>query len=152
MQRRIVMPLLITLIGLMGCSKLATFSLKPISEVEFSVAEGLWHDVNLTNRSGRDLHEVRLTLTVIGEKGDPHSEERFFAQWPNGHTVKVSLSIWNSQSNVQKISLFGSSKEGRIESTWLSPPPRQDKPLSTPKPPETNPSPTSTPEPTKANP
>jgi hypothetical protein len=97
-----------------GCSK-------TISGFECELDRGAWwHDVYLTNKSGENLHEVKVTLTLTGEKGEPRSEERYYAQWSAGQTLKVSLSVENSPINVQKISLSGSCTEGRINSTWTS--------------------------------
>lgn len=115
MHRRIIISiLLISLLIMVGCQQ------PTISGIEYSLAEGsFWHDINLTNKSGKDLHEVKMTLTLIGEKGEPRSENRYYVVWPNGQTINVSLSVENSPINVQKISLAGSCTEGSIDSTWI---------------------------------
>jgi hypothetical protein len=93
---------------------------KTINGFSFKLDKGeWWHDVYLTNTSGEDLHEVNVTLTLIGENGKPCSENRYYSRWGKEQTVKVSLSVSNSPDNVQKISFAGSSTEGPINSTWV---------------------------------
>ncbi|HWT00992.1 MAG TPA: hypothetical protein VN256_12160 [Pyrinomonadaceae bacterium] len=116
MYRRIFVPLLLAVfLATPGCQSSA-----PIKEIVLTkLEEGIvWHDVHFTNRSGRDLHEVNLTLTVIGEEGTPRSEERYYATWPKDETKNFSLSSKNSPRNVQKISLAGSCAEGRVNLVW----------------------------------
>jgi hypothetical protein len=128
MDRRTGIPLfLMILLTTIACDKL-----KPISKIDCTLDSGtFWHDVHLTNNSGKDLHEVNVILTLIGEKGEPRSEKRYYVQWPDGETVKVSLSAENSPLNVQKISLAGSCTEGKIDSAWRNPPPSRSKPAAT---------------------
>jgi hypothetical protein len=104
---------------MIGCSKISGF--------ESAVDQGTlaWHDVYLANKSGKDLHEVNMTLTIVGENGEPRSEKKYFAQWLNGETIKVSFPIGNTH-NVQKIMMVGSCKEGRIDYTRPNPPAHLD--------------------------
>ena len=110
--RRLIPLLLMVALLMIGCGK-------TINEFECELDKGdWWHDVYLTNKSGEDLHEVKLTLTLTGEKDDPRSEKRYFALWSAGQTVKVSLTVGNSPLNIQKIALSGSSTEGQLKSSW----------------------------------
>lgn len=105
---------------------LAAACQRRIEGIEYSLDESrpvagfktLWHDVHLTNRSGRNLHEVRLTLTLVGEDGMPRAEQKYYALWPEGQKMTISLSRENSPANVQKMSLNGECDEGRIDYTW----------------------------------
>ncbi len=116
MYRRIAIPLLlIFILTIISCQK-------SINGLECKLDKGsIWHDVYLTNKSGKDLHEVKMTLTLMGEKGGPRSEDRYYVLWSNGQTVKSSLSVENSPLNVQKITLAGSCTEGKIDSEWINP-------------------------------
>jgi hypothetical protein len=105
------------LLTMAGCERPSA-----IDGIECSVDTGAWHDVYLINKSGKDLHEVKMSLTLIGEKGEPRSEDRYYVLWANGQIVKTSLSMENSPLNVQRISLTGSCTEGRIDSSWPNPP------------------------------
>lgn len=99
-----------------------------VEGIEYSLDESrpvagfktLWHDIHLTNRSGRDLHEVRLTLTLVGEDGSPRAEQKYYALWPEGQRMMASLSRENSPVNVQKVSLTGECAEGRINYAWTT--------------------------------
>jgi hypothetical protein len=116
MHRRIIIPLLLLVVlPMLGCGK-------QINGLELSKFDKgtFWHDLYLTNKSGEELHEVRMKLTLTGEDGKPLSEERYYVVWSKGQTIKVSLSVENSPINVQKISLAGSCTEGRINATWVN--------------------------------
>ena len=116
MHRRILIPMLLMII--IGCP-----SPPLISGLECSIDKGLvWHDVYLINESGKDLHEVKVVLTLTGEDDQPRTESRYYALWSNGQTIKTPLSEENSPYNVQKISLVGSCTEGKIDSSWPNPP------------------------------
>lgn len=113
----VITLLLIALIPAAGCWK----QLPPVNGIELQKLDAgdWWHDIHFINKSGKDLHEVKLTLTIVGEDGDPSSEDRYYALWSDGQTVNISLSIENSPLNVQKISLSGSCSEGEIASSWI---------------------------------
>lgn len=117
MRRRILVPIfLVTILPMIGCQK-------PINGFEGAVDQGTlaWHDVYLTNRSGTDLHKVNVTLSIVGENAEPRSEKKYFAQWSNGETIKISFPIGNTR-NVQELSMVGTSSEGQIDYTLAKPP------------------------------
>lgn len=105
---------------------LAAACQRRVEGIEYSLDESrpvagfktLWHDIHLTNRSGRDLHEVRLTLTLVGEDGRPRAEQKYYVLWPDGQRMTVSLSRENSPVNVQKVTLTGECAEGLIDYAW----------------------------------
>jgi len=84
-----------------------------------SISQGMiYHDVLLTNNSRTDLHECNLNIITIGETGERPSEPRYFAVWPKGQKQTV-LPSEKSPKNVQKVSVVGACKEGRIDLTWV---------------------------------
>ena len=95
---------------------------KPRPQVQNITArldEGIiWHDVYFTNEGYDDLHEVNLSISLIGEKGERKSESRYFAVWTADQEQKVSFEAKNSPFNVQKISITGSCEEGDISLFW----------------------------------
>ena len=126
MHRRMFVPLLVAVfLAAHGCMSSAQINGIALNKLE----EGfVWHDVHFTNKSGKDLHEVNVTLTLIGEEGTPRSEERYYATWLKDQTMNVSLSSKNSPRNVQKISMAGSCAEGRINLVWAPKERRSDTP------------------------
>ncbi|HKS28139.1 MAG TPA: hypothetical protein VJS44_09980 [Pyrinomonadaceae bacterium] len=120
MRRHIAVLFLIALSFLtFGCRKKVTgieYRLDPGTAVQ-GVKLG-WHNIYFANRSGQDLHEVHLTVTVLGEDGTPVEEKKYYAAWLNGQTVEVSLSREKSPINVQKVSLSGTCDEGEIDYNW----------------------------------
>ena len=109
----------IALLILSGCTQEKKEPPRPISEFACKLDKGLWHDVYVTNQSGRMLSEVTITLTIVGENGKAHSEQRYYAVWPHNKSNNVSLQMANSPRNVQKISMTGLSTEGRIAASWV---------------------------------
>jgi hypothetical protein len=105
-----------------GELKKQIISMEPRSDIDCIKAEkldqGLWHDIHFVNDCGKDLHEVRVSISLIGEKGDRASESRYFSLWPNGKSQIVSLKIANSPVNVQKFGMTGYCKEGDITLNW----------------------------------
>lgn len=120
MRRTIVVSLLLACLSLtaVGCRE-------RIDGIEYELIQGqiagvtTWHDVNFTNKSGRDLHEVKVAVTLIGESGEPMSEPKYYVSWPDGQTYKVSFPYAKSPVNVQKVRLAGSCDEGSIDYTWI---------------------------------
>jgi hypothetical protein len=102
-----------------GCVRVPKPAPPKISGFSCRLDKGLWHDVYVTNQSGQRLNEVNITLSIVGENGIVHSEQRYYAVWPNDKTNNISLQMVNSPQNVQKISMTGSSAEGQIAVSWV---------------------------------
>lgn len=119
MKERQIKPMIIALtifLVSIGCASCQN----KVEGIKAKLDEGvLWHDVELTNESGKDLHEVKIAISLTGENGDVKSESRYFAVWPNGRKQRVSFEIKNSPRNVQKIEILGKCDEGSISSYWI---------------------------------
>lgn len=76
------------------------------------------HDIDFTNESGMDLHEIKVTICLIGEDGIEKCEPKYIGAWPNGETQRLSISIGNSPSNVKKFAIQGRCNEGTINQAW----------------------------------
>jgi hypothetical protein len=81
--------------------------------------EFIWHDFYFYNRSDKDLHEVKITVSVTGETGRQQSKSVYFAVWPSGQRQLVQFPVNDATRNVQKYSLTGSCNEGNVDSYWL---------------------------------
>ena len=90
-----------------------------VQNITARLDEGIiWHDVYFTNTGLYDLHEVNISISLIGEKGERKAENRYYAVWSADQEQKVSFEAQNSPFNVQKISITGSCKEGDISLFW----------------------------------
>jgi hypothetical protein len=116
----------ISVLFLIALSLLTFGCRKKVAGIEYrldpgTVVQGVkvgWHNIYFTNRSGQDLHEVHLIVTITGEDGTPVNEQKYYALWHNNQTVEVSLSREKSPINVQKVSLSGTCDEGEIDYNW----------------------------------
>jgi len=79
------------------------------------IETGLWHAADFLNESGMDLHNVTVTITAVGGRGEQRSEPRTFPLWAGGRTQRVELDVANSPSDLQKISMNGWCDEGNID-------------------------------------
>ena len=118
-QKTLVVFISIALLMASGCNEVKKTAPPKISNFSCRLDKGLWHDVYVTNQSGQKLNEVNITLTLVGENGKVHSEQRYYAVWPHNKTNNISLQIVNSPQNVQKISMTGASEEGQIAVSWV---------------------------------
>jgi hypothetical protein len=119
-QRKILAVLISTaLLIASGCVVPKKQAPPKISSFSCRLDKGLWHDVYITNQSGQRLNEVKITLTIVGENGKTHSEQRYYAVWPHNKTNNISLQMVSSPHNVQKISMTGLSAEGEIAVSWV---------------------------------
>ena len=112
------LSLLIVLhIMLTGCSKPPP----PVSGLHCSVDEGwlISDDVYFTNKSGKDLTEVHVTMTLIGEKGDQQPINRYWANWHSGEIQHISISGSISVVGIQKVQLSGRCDQGIISDSWV---------------------------------
>jgi len=114
MYKIISLALVISLFSITSC-----LPKKKITGFECQLDSGLWHDVHLTNNSGRTLREVKIILSIVGQDGKVHTEPRYFARWQDGEKNIVSLTIAKSPINVQKVSITGTCLEGEIASSWV---------------------------------
>jgi hypothetical protein len=78
----------------------------------------VWHAVDFVNGSSMDLHNVRVSISLVGENGGQKSEQRYFGLWSAGQKQHVELKSENSPKNVQKFSLDGWCDEGNIVGSW----------------------------------
>jgi hypothetical protein len=114
-MQRITLIVLLTILSIWmsGCQG-------KIEKIDFFLDDGhLWHDVVLTNKSGKDLHQVNVTVTLIGDKGEQGSEAEQFNIWGDGQQQRISFTMKHSPEKVRKIVLKGDCKEGEIEAYWV---------------------------------
>jgi hypothetical protein len=125
-RRRQIVPLLIALLVVIVGGSLAVFVLAKKSPPPISGFEGTlheWkslHEIYLENKARKDLHEVNVTVTIVGDDGEPHSVTKYFALWANDQMNSATFTV-RDVNNIQKISLIGSCAEGRIDYTMPNP-------------------------------
>jgi hypothetical protein len=125
--RRHMVPLLIVLLVVILGGTLTVFVLAikrapPISGFNGTLHK--WdslHQIYLVHKAGKDLHEVNVTVTIVGDDGEPHSEKKYFALWSNDQINSANFLVRNV-NNVQKISMVGTCTEGHIDYTMPNPP------------------------------
>jgi len=78
-----------------------------------------WHDFYFTNNSSKALHEVKVSVTIIGDNGKAKSLYKYFALWSIGQEQKVSISIDETTRRYQKWSMTGLCNEGNINLAWV---------------------------------
>ncbi len=66
----------------------------------------LSHDLKLTNKSGRDLEEVDVTITLYRTDGDRPEIKQFWAKWANGEVKAVKVAA----RQYQKVTLKGTAE------------------------------------------
>ncbi len=93
---------------------------KSIRGIYSSLDEGwlISDDIYFTNKSGEDLHEVKIDVTVIGHKGDKASVPRYWTSWKQGERKSVSIAVGQSVVNIQKIEMDGTCVEGYFSLYW----------------------------------
>jgi hypothetical protein len=111
------------LVLLAGTAFLCTSCAEPkkaIRGIYSSLDEGwlISDDIFFTNKSGEDLHEVKINVTVIGHKGDKASVRRYWASWKQGELKTISIPVGQSVTNIQKIEMDGKCDEGYFSLYW----------------------------------
>ena len=83
-----------------------------------SFAQGSFvsHDVILSNTTGEDLSETKISIKVIGENAAP-AISRYWAKWPLGEKQTISVPV-SDVKNVQRIQVYGSTDQGDIDQQW----------------------------------
>jgi hypothetical protein len=91
---------------------------RPTLLLSLRVDEG-WlvsHDLHLTNTSGQNLTESRLTVQVIGEDAAP-AFDRYWASWSLGQTQLISIPV-EEVRNIQRVTISGSADQGVFDQTF----------------------------------
>lgn len=94
----------------------ATDAPKPkLLNLSYQFSEGwlMEHDFYVTNTSGEDLTEVRLSFRFLGEDAKPIIQ-RYWAEWPLGQKHTISFPV-DDVKNVQVIMVDGRADQGVIE-------------------------------------
>lgn len=73
------------------------------------------HDLYVTNTCGKDLTEVRVAFTLVGEDASP-TAQRYWASWPLGVVQHITYPV-DSVSNVQRLELSGGADQGVFDGT-----------------------------------
>lgn len=129
----LVLPLLFVVAYVVGCDQYAPPPPAPtkpaITAIYCSLDEG-WlvsDDIYFTNKSGKDLHEVRVKIKCIGVKGDATVNDRYWAIWSDQEQKMVSLSIGADETvmDVQRIDMNGECEEGYFAMYWTPKAPKE---------------------------
>ena len=85
---------------------------KPHLRLSYKWSSGtlISHDLYVTNSSGKDLTEVHLKVTFVGEDASP-TVERYWSSWTLGETRDVEISV-DKVHRIQALSIAGSADEG----------------------------------------
>lgn len=103
------------LASLAGCSRSRVTGLQCSLDEEWLISDG----VCFTNSSGRDLTEVRVTMTLTGEKGAKTSIKSYWPTWPLGEMQQISIPVDNRLPKIERVDLSGRCNQGSIEQYWV---------------------------------
>ena len=98
-----------------GCSR------SSISGIQCSLDEGwlISDDIYFINSSGRDLSEVRVTMTLTGETGAQKAIQRYWSTWHLGDKQHISIAPGDSVIKTQRVDLSGNCDQGSIGQSWV---------------------------------
>ena len=89
--------------------------LSPSEFDAFMMNAWISNDLHLYNRTGRRLHEVRVTVKVTGANTDVDYRKHYWAVWTNDY-LKVAETI--RVGDIQSVELWGECDEGSISVKW----------------------------------
>lgn len=111
--------LLILIFGFVSCEEKGNM----IEGIYASMDEGgilfTADELYFTNKSGQNLTEVDIVITLTGIKGDKAKVKRYWPTWSLGEKKEVSISSSDSVDKIQKFSIDGTCNEGYFDGYWI---------------------------------